>query len=146
MVGRSKGSEGWGISMAKTRESIMTEQITGDTGALITPAEHKSGNGNSVGKTNGNGNGNGSYSEQNIQILEGLEAVRVRPGMYIGATDQRGLHHLIYEVDDKHIDEVMAGFASTVKVVIHADSSFTIENNGRGIPLRHHTHRPAPSL
>jgi DNA gyrase subunit B len=131
--------------MAKMRESIMTEQITGDTGAPITPAEHKSGNGNSVGKTNGNGNGNGSYSEQNIQILEGLEAVRVRPGMYIGATDQRGLHHLIYEVVDNSIDEVMAGYADTVKVIIHADSSVTIEDNGRGIPVEEHHQRPGLS-
>jgi len=123
----------------------MTEQITGDTGALITPAEHKSGNGNSVGKTNGNGNGNGSYSEQNIQILEGLEAVRVRPGMYIGATDQRGLHHLIYEVVDNSIDEVMAGYADMVKVIIHADSSVTIEDNGRGIPVEEHHQRPGLS-
>ena len=123
----------------------MTEQITGDTGALITPAEHKSGNGNSVGKTNGNGNGNGSYSEQNIQILEGLEAVRVRPGMYIGATDQRGLHHLIYEVVDNSVDEVMAGYADTVKVIIHADSSVTIEDNGRGIPVEEHHQRPGLS-
>src|SRR5258707_11143168 len=131
--------------MAKTRESIMTEQITGDTGALITPAEHKSRNGNSVGKTNGNGNGNGNYSEQNIQILEGLEAVRVRPGMYIGATDQRGLHHLIYEVVDNSTDEVMAGYADTVKVIIHADSSVTIEDNGRGIPVEEHHQRPGLS-
>src|SRR5260221_12908693 len=131
--------------MAKTRESIMTEQITGDTGAIIPPAEHKSGNGNSVGKTNGNGNGNGSYSEQNIQIIEGLEAVRVRPGMYIGATDQRGLHHLIYEVVDNSIDEVMAGYADTVKVIIHADSSVTIEDNGRGIPVEEHHQRPGLS-
>jgi DNA gyrase subunit B len=123
----------------------MTEQITGDTGALITPAEHKSRNGNSVGKTNGNGNGNGNYSEQNIQILEGLEAVRVRPGMYIGATDQRGLHHLIYEVVDNSTDEVMAGYADTVKVIIHADSSVTIEDNGRGIPVEEHHQRPGLS-
>jgi len=123
----------------------MTEQITGDTGALITPAEHKSRNGNSVGKTNGNGNGNGNYSEQNIQILEGLEAVRVRPGMYIGATDQRGLHHLIYEVVDNSTDEVMAGYADMVKVIIHADSSVTIEDNGRGIPVEEHHQRPGLS-
>src|SRR5260370_11754195 len=123
--------------MAKTRESIMTEQITGDTGALITPAEHKS--------RNGNGNGNGNYSEQNIKILEGLEAVRVRPGMYIGATDQRGLHHLIYEVVDNSTDEVMAGYADMVKVIIHADSSVTIEDNGRGIPVEEHHPRPGLS-
>src|SRR6266852_2645603 len=127
--------------MAKTRESIMTEQITGDTGAILNPAEHKSGNG--AGRTNSNGNGN--YSEQNIQILEGLEAVRVRPGMYIGATDQRGLHHLIYEVVDNSIDEVMAGYADTVKVTIHADSSVIIEDNGRGIPVEEHHQRPGLS-
>src|SRR5260221_1490053 len=127
--------------MAKTRESIMTEQITGDTGAILNPAEHKSGNG--AGRTNGNGNGN--YSEQNIQILEGLEAVRVRPGMYIGATDQRGLHHLIQEVVDNSIDEVMAGFADTVSVTIHADSSVTIADNGRGIPVEEHHQRPGLS-
>ena len=136
--------------MAKTRESIMTEPITGDTGALLNTTEHSIENGNGGGKGNGNGgkingNGNGDYGEQNIQILEGLEAVRVRPGMYIGATDQRGLHHLIYEVVDNSVDEVMAGYANTVKVLIHADSSVTIEDNGRGIPVEEHHQRPGLS-
>jgi DNA gyrase subunit B len=125
----------------------MTEPITGDTGALLNSIEQSLGNG---GKGNGNGgkingNGNGEYGEQNIQILEGLEAVRVRPGMYIGATDQRGLHHLITEVVDNSIDEVMAGYADTVKVIIHADSSVTIEDNGRGIPVEEHHQRPGLS-
>src|SRR5205809_4106213 len=115
--------------MAKTKESIMAEQAA---------------NNNTLGK-NGNGNGSETYNEQNIQILEGLEAVRVRPGMYIGATDQRGLHHLIYEVVDNSIDEVMAGYADTVKVIIHADSSVTIEDNGRGIPVEEHHQRPGLS-
>src|SRR6266436_9730118 len=136
--------------MAKTRESIMTEPITGDTGALLNTTEHSIENGNGGGKGNGNGgkingNGNGDYGEQNIQILEGLEAVRVRPGMYIGATDQRGLHHLIQEVVDNSIDEVMAGYADTVKVTILADSSVTIEDNGRGIPVEEHHQRPGLS-
>ncbi|MGZ6281512.1 MAG: DNA topoisomerase (ATP-hydrolyzing) subunit B [Ktedonobacteraceae bacterium] len=124
----------------------MTEPISDDTGALFNTIERSLGNG----KVNGNsgkinGNGNGDYGEQNIQILEGLEAVRVRPGMYIGATDQRGLHHLITEVVDNSIDEVMAGYADTVKIIIHADSSVTIEDNGRGIPIEEHHQRPGLS-
>src|SRR5579859_8161063 len=130
--------------MAKTRESIMTEQVSDDHHALPGNGIHRNGNGN--GKLNGNGNGGeNGYGEQNIQILEGLEAVRVRPGMYIGATDQRGLHHLIYEVVDNSIDEVMAGFADTITVTIHADSSVTIADNGRGIPVEEHHQRPGLS-
>src|SRR5256885_8966206 len=127
--------------MAKTRESIMTEQFD-DHHALINDSATRNGSG----KMNGNGNGGeNGYSEQNIQILEGLEAVRVRPGMYIGATDQRGLHHLIYEVVDNSIDEVMAGFADTITVLIHADGSVIIEDNGRGIPVEEHRQRPGLS-
>ncbi len=115
--------------------------------ALLKQTAPKNGNGRNGGH-GGNGNGNGGengYGEQNIQILEGLEAVRVRPGMYIGATDQRGLHHLIQEVVDNSIDEVMAGYANTVTVIIHADSSVTITDNGRGIPVEEHHQRPGLS-
>ena len=130
--------------MAKTRESIMGEQSSDGHHALFDDSVNRNGNGN--GKMSGNGNGGeNGYGEQNIQILEGLEAVRVRPGMYIGATDQRGLHHLIYEVVDNSIDEVMAGFADTVTVTIHADSSVTISDNGRGIPVEEHHQRPGLS-
>jgi DNA gyrase subunit B len=123
--------------MAKTRESIMAEQLPDDNSeALI----NNDGSGNGNGKINGSSNE--GYGGQNIQILEGLEAVRVRPGMYIGATDQRGLHHLIQEVVDNSIDEVMAGEADTVKVTIHADGSVTGEDNGRGIPVEKHHQRP----
>jgi DNA gyrase subunit B len=127
----------------------MTEQPIDDQailqgGAGSNNGHGNGGNGNGHGKLNGNGNG-GDYNEQNIQILEGLEAVRVRPGMYIGATDQRGLHHLITEVVDNSIDEVMAGYADTVTVIIHADSSVTIEDNGRGIPVEEHHQRPGLS-
>jgi DNA gyrase subunit B len=137
--------------MVKTREAIMTEQTTDQQYALpdqMQP-EQKNGYGNGSGNGSGNGksngNGNGDYGEQNIQILEGLEAVRVRPGMYIGATDQRGLHQLIYEVVDNSIDEVMAGYADRVSVLIHADSSVIIEDNGRGIPVEEHHQRPGLS-
>ena len=129
--------------MAKTRESMMTEQFPPENDALLGLAVNGNGSGNGNGKLNGNGN-NG-YGGQNFQILEGLEAVRVRPGMYIGATDQRGLHHLIYEVVDNSIDEVMAGYADTVIVTIHADGSVTIEDNGRGIPVEEHYQRPGLS-
>src|SRR5256884_4139055 len=132
------------VYMAKTREAIMGEQPSDDHDALLSNIGNRSGNGNGNGRTNGNGGDNG-YSEQSIQILEGLEAVRVRPGMYIWATDQRGLHHLIYEVVDNSIDEVMAGYADTVKVIIHADSSVIIEDNGRGIPVEEHHQRPGLS-
>ncbi len=125
--------------MAKTRESIMSEQSPNDYDALLTDEEKTAGEGT------GNGEGSNGYGGQNIQILEGLEAVRVRPGMYIGATDQRGLHHLIQEVVDNSVDEVMAGHADTVKVVIHADSSVMIEDNGRGIPVDEHHQRPGLS-
>lgn len=129
--------------MAKTRESIMSEQLPEDYDDALLTADTKS-SGNGGGKLNNNGN-DSTYSGQNIQILEGLEAVRVRPGMYIGSTDQRGLHHLIYEVVDNSVDEVMAGYADTVTVVIHADDSVTIGDNGRGIPVDEHYQRPGMS-
>ena len=116
------------VNSAYNPEDTASEYSTGDDSALINKEDLKEGELNTLMAPE-------HYGAKDLRVLEGLEAVRLRPGMYIGSTGPRGLHHLVYEIVDNSVDEALAGYATHIEISILKDDAIRVVDNGRGIPV-----------